>query len=91
MWHNLGRSHNATVIRIECVLARELHQKRIESRIRNMLGIPEVSWEDVENARKIYVPWKEERLVIDTATTHETNVKKALEYIHRKVWEQEGG
>jgi predicted kinase len=82
MWHNLVRTHNATLIIIECVLERELHKKRIESRIRNMHGIPEVTWEDVENRRKTYLPWQEERLVLDTATTQEKNVKKALDYIH---------
>jgi predicted kinase len=84
MWHNLVRTHSATLIIIECVLERELHKKRIESRIRNMYGIPEVSWQDVEDRRKTYLPWNEERLVLDTATTHENNVKKALEYIHLK-------
>ena len=44
MWNNLVRTHNATLIIIECVLERELHQKRIESRVRNMHGIPEVTW-----------------------------------------------
>lgn len=84
MWHNLVRKQNATLIIIECVLERELHKKRIESRIRNMHGIPEVTWEDVENRRKKYLPWKEERLALDTATTHEKSVKKALDYIHLK-------
>lgn len=84
MWHHLVRKHHATLIIIECVLERELHKKRIESRIRNMHGIPEVTWEDVENRRKTYLPWQEERLVLDTATTHEKNVKKALDYIYLK-------
>jgi predicted kinase len=88
MWHNLVRSQNATLIIIECVLESEFHKKRIESRIRNMHGIPEVTWEDVEDRRKTYVPWKEERLVLDTATAHEKNIKKALEYIRLK--EREG-
>jgi predicted kinase len=84
MWHTLVRTHNATLFIIECVLERELHRKRIETRRRNMHGIAEVTWEDVENRRKTYVPWKEERLVLDTATTHEKNIRKALDYIHRK-------
>lgn len=82
MWNNLARKQNATLIIIECVLDRELHKKRIESRIRNMHGIPEVTWEDVENRSKEYLLWTEERLVLDTANTHEESVKKALEYIH---------
>jgi predicted kinase len=82
MWRSLEQKHNATLIIIECVLERELHKQRIEARIRNMHGIPEVTWEDVENLRKHYVPWQEERLTLDTAHTHEKNVAKALEYIH---------
>src|SRR5579883_438638 len=77
MWHSLACAHNATLIIIECVLARELHKQRIEARVRNMHGIPEVTWEDVENRRNIYLPWKEERLVLDTADIHEKNVEKA--------------
>ena len=85
MWHNLVRKQKATLIIIECVLDRELHKERIASRRRNMHGIPEVTWEDVENRHKQYVPWKEERLVLDTAIPHEKNVKKALDYIHVKA------
>lgn len=84
MWLNLVRQHHATLIIIECVLDSELHKQRIESRRRNMHGIPEVTWEDVENRRKTYVPWKEERLVLDTAHPHEKSIKKALDYIHLK-------
>jgi predicted kinase len=84
MWHNLVRQQDATLIIIECVLNSELHKERIESRIRNMHGIPEVTWEDVENRSKEFVPWIEERLVLDTANAHEESVKKALDYIHLK-------
>lgn len=83
MWHSLARTQNATLIIIECVLEKEQHKQRIEARIRNMHGMPEVTWEDVEKRRKIYLPWKEERLALDTADTHEKSVKKALDYIHR--------
>jgi predicted kinase len=82
MWHNLAHKYKATLVIIECNLERELHKQRIEARIRNIHGIPEVTWEDVENRRRDYVPWKEDRLVLDTATTHEESVKKALDYIH---------
>jgi hypothetical protein len=52
-----------------------------------MHGIPEVTWEDVENRSKEYLPWTEERLVLDTANTHKENVKKALEHIHLHEWQ----
>jgi predicted kinase len=84
MWHDLARKQNATLIIIECVLEREIHKQRIEARIRNMHGIPEVTWEDVEQRRKDYLPWQAERLVLDTAHAHEESVKKALEYIRNE-------
>lgn len=84
MWHNLANKHAATLIIIECVVDKELHRQRIESRVRNMYGIPEVAWEDVEKRRETYLPWREERFVLDTAQAHEVSVKQALEYIHLK-------
>jgi predicted kinase len=84
MWHNLARKHYARLIVIECVLERELHRARIESRSRGMYGIPEVSWEDVEERRRQFVPWEEERLVLDTAATREECVKRALDYMRLK-------
>lgn len=82
MWHNLAQQHHATLVIVECVLEGAIHKARIEARVRNMYGIPEVSWEDVENRQKEYLPWHEERLVLDTTQAHEENVKKALAYIH---------
>ena len=84
LWHNLARIHHTTLIIIECIVERAVHKRRIESRIRNLPGIAEVTWESVENRRKEYLPWEEERLVLDTATAHEQNVMKALDYIYLK-------
>jgi predicted kinase len=84
LWYKLERIHHATLIIIECVVERAIHKKRIEARIRNLHGIAEVTWDSVENRRKEYVPWKEERLVLDTATASEQNIKRALDYIHLK-------
>jgi len=81
MWQNLSNKHNSKLIIIECVLDPDLHKKRIESRIRNLHGISEVSWSDVENRRNEYLAWEDERLVLDTSNTREINMGKALEYI----------
>jgi len=82
MWQKLSRENHAHLVIIECVLNPDLHKKRVESRIRNIHGIPEVTWKDVENRRKEYLKWKEERLVIDTASSPKYNLTKALEYIN---------
>jgi len=81
MWHNLSDKHNSRLIIIECVLNGDLHKERLESRVRNMHGIPEVTWSDVENRRNQYLEWKEERLVLDTSESKEDNLGKALKYI----------
>ncbi len=81
MWHNISNNYNARLIIIECVLDNNLHRKRIESRIRNMYGIPEITWDDVENRRKEYLQWEEERLILDTSNNAQNNLDKALEYI----------
>ncbi len=81
MWRNLSNKYDAELIVIECVLDSRLHKKRIESRVRNMHGVPEVSWKDVENRRKEYLIWEEDRLILDTSERAETILRKALTYI----------
>ena len=81
MWHNLSVKHQAKLIVVECVLEENLHKKRIESRIRNIHGIPEVTWEDVEKRRKEYLAWDEKHLVLDTANNRDHIIDKALSYI----------
>ena len=83
MWRNLSDRFQAPLIIIECVLDPDLHKKRIESRTRNLHGIPEVTWQDVENRRKEYLVWEEERLILDTAQPIENNLAKVFEYIHK--------
>ena len=81
MWYNLSSQHDVKLVVIECVLDDNLHKKRIESRVRNIYGIREVTWEDVENRRKEYLQWEEERLILNTADSIEDNLQKALKYI----------
>jgi predicted kinase len=81
MWRLLAKKHNSKLLIIECVLNNDLHRKRLESRVRNMPGFPEITWNDVENRRNEYQKWEEERLVLDTAADKEINVSMALEYI----------
>lgn len=81
MWRNLSRTHYAELIIIECILDRALHKKRIESRIRNLPGMSETTWDDVLDRRKVWQPWNEERLVLDTAKSAKDNLKEALRYI----------
>lgn len=81
MWKKLAKKYSAKLYIVECIINDESHKQRIASRMRNLHGIPEVTWEDVENRRREYSPWNEERLIIDTSGTVESNLKKILEYI----------
>jgi predicted kinase len=81
MWRNLANRHDSKLIIIECMLNRELHRKRLESRVRNLYGFAEITWQDVESRRTEYQRWEEERLVLDTSAAKELNVRLTLEYI----------
>ena len=81
MWLHLANQTQAQLIIIECTLASGLHKSRIESRVRNIAGIPEVTWADVQNRRTGYAAWDGAKLVLDTAHPIEANLEKALAYI----------
>lgn len=81
MWHNLSSRYRAKLVIMECVLDPALHKKRIEARVRNMHGIPEVTWAYVQDIRRQYLEWEEDRLVLDTANSREENLKRALVHI----------
>ena len=78
MWRQLATEHDAALIVIECVLDPELHRERVESRVRGLRGIPEVTWRDVQERRKEYVAWEQERLVLDTSRPVEELVTETL-------------
>jgi predicted kinase/ketosteroid isomerase-like protein len=82
VWRELAKKQDALLIIIECALSdKELHKKRIEARTRNLHGIPEITWERVEDRRKAYTAWKEPTLQIDTLNDLQANVEKTLQYI----------
>lgn len=81
LWLNLSKRHKAKLIIIECVLDKAIHRKRIESRVRGMRGIPEVTWLDVEKRRKKYLEWNRERLILDTANPVAQTLGRALKYV----------
>lgn len=84
MWHALARDYTAKLIIIECIVDETIHKERLSKRVRNIHGIAEVTWEDVEKRKKEYIPWKEDRLVIDTAKHHGQILQEALEYIKQQ-------
>lgn len=93
VWRELAKKQNATLIIIECATSDvNLHKKRIAARVRNLHGIPEITWERVEERRKAYTAWKEPTLKIDTANELEANTDEAVRYIqnHSQVHKGKG-
>lgn len=67
-WRSLAAKYRAGLKIIECVCADEaVHRMRIEARIRNIDGMPEVSWARVLQRRAEYQPWTDQRLTLDTS------------------------
>lgn len=82
VWRNLSQKCNAELVVIECFTSNiELHKKRIEARVRNLHGFPEITWERVQNRKAAYTDWKEPTLRVDTAKELESNTKEAITYI----------
>lgn len=78
MWRQLAAEYGAGLRLIECVLDPELHRARVEARVRGLPGIPEVTWDDVEQRRRTYLPWSEERLILDTARPAADVIREAV-------------
>jgi predicted kinase len=82
-WRKLAAKHRAVLKIIETVCADEaLHRRRVEARVRNIDGMPELTWDRVLERRAEYEPWTDARLILDTAIdTPEQVLEKALSYV----------
>lgn len=68
VWRRLAEQQKAPLTFVECVCSDlSLHRARVEARVRNIDGMPEVTWDRVEARRSEYEPWTDERIVLDTA------------------------
>src|SRR5271170_1099199 len=82
-WRDLAAKHRADLKIVECVCADEtVHRRRIEARIRNIEGMPELSWGRVLERRAEYETWTDARLVLDTSTDiPQKLLGRALDYL----------
>jgi predicted kinase len=85
VWRSLAKEHSLELLLIECFVAdTTLHKNRIKSRVRNLHGIPEVTWDNVETRRKKYTQWKELVLKLDSSSPANLSVQTAIEYIQSR-------
>ena len=80
-WRKLSDQYGADWRVIECCCSDEaLHQARLKDRQRNIPGWHELAWFEVERVKRYYLPWQEERLVLDMANPFAENGLKAKSY-----------
>jgi predicted kinase len=80
-WRQLAEQYHADWHVMECICSDEfLHRSRLKDRKRNIPGWHELEWSEVERVRKYYLPWNEERLVLDMAQPFDENQMKARIY-----------
>jgi predicted kinase len=81
-WRGLAAKYRADLKIIECICADlATHRRRIETRIRNIEGMAEVSWARVEQRRAEYEAWTDARLTLDTSQPPERLLAEAIDYL----------
>lgn len=82
VWRSLAKNFKLQLTVIETSLEdTDEHRRRIESRVRGLHGISEVTWDKVVDRRKVYTEWKEPILKLDSSTSLDVNIDLALKYL----------
>jgi predicted kinase len=80
-WRQLSDQYCADWRVIECICSDEsLHRSRLAERKRNIPSWHELEWSEVERVKRYYLPWEEERLVLDMKEPFGENCLKAKAY-----------
>lgn len=78
-WVRLAERQKSSLIFVECYCSdTRIHRQRIESRVCGMVGIPEITWERVEERRAEYEPWSMDHIALDTAKAPPESLVKSL-------------
>jgi predicted kinase len=82
-WRHLAAKYRAELKIIECVCTNEaVHRQRIEARVRNIAGMPDIKWDRVLERRAGYEAWADERLMLDTSVAApDSLLSKAMGYV----------
>jgi predicted kinase len=75
-WREVALRCDAKIVIVECVLTDEaMHRARMDGRLRKIPGWPELTWDEVEQVRATFAPWRDERLVLDAVLPLAENLK----------------
>jgi predicted kinase len=84
-WKQLAAGYDAEWRVIECVCSDEsLHRARMNVRQRNIPDWHELDWSEVERVKAYYLPWDEDRLIVNAAEPLESNLKRVFEYLRNE-------
>ena len=84
-WKQLAAEYGAQWCVIECICSDErLHCARMNVRQRNIPGWHELEWSEAERVKTYYLPWEEERLILDAVDSPEDNLKRVFEYLRHE-------
>jgi predicted kinase len=84
-WKQLAAEYDAEWRVIECICSDEsLHRARIGVRRRNIPGWHELEWSEVERVKRYYLPWEEDRLILNATHSLEDNLKLVFEYLRNE-------
>ena len=84
-WRDIARTHDARMIVIETTCPDlDLYRTRVERRVRNIPGMPELTWDTVELRLREWEPWLDDRLVVDSRRPAAELTQTALQYIAGK-------
>jgi predicted kinase len=89
VWRGLAKKHGVELIVLLVTLERSLHKQRLESRVRDLHGFSEVTWDKVEARRKVFTAWKEPVLELDASHNVEMSVERAVRYIETRSTQSE--
>lgn len=83
MWRGLAARRQARMRVVECVCGDEsVHRRRVEARVRDIPGLPELTWERVEQRLTDHEAWKDDRITLDTTnSTPENLIDQAVAYV----------
>jgi predicted kinase len=84
MWRKVASDKQAQLVVIEVICSDEqTHKQRIENRVRNIAGMPEISWERVQQRKREFEPWQDKHLTLDSLNEPEALIETALAYIRK--------
>lgn len=90
MWRRAALNSGAPVTVIEVICSDpDVHRSRLATRVREIVGFPEPTWDEVMARRDEWEEWTEERLVLDTIEDLGHNVGRAFAYVQqRSSWDR---